>query len=79
MPKIKAICVVEKCGTNILKCEVFSDDPEGKEQAVKLFQACLAENKRKTDDTPDSEYLDEGYYEDGNEYELFIMSSWPKG
>jgi len=75
MAKMRAYCVVEMAGTNLLKCEVFSDDAEGKEQAVKLFQACLAENKCEADDTPDAEYLDDGWYDDGNEYQLFIACS----
>jgi len=75
MAKMNAYCVVEMAGTNVLKCEVFSDDAEGREQAVKLFQTCLSENKCETDSTPNEKYLDEGWYDDANGYQLFLLMS----
>jgi len=76
MARLDTVNVIEICGEGgPTQCFSFTDDAEGKAQAEAAFLDLLRENKVEADETKDQDYLNEGKYDDGAGYLIYLVNS----
>ena len=79
--KLIAVSVIEMSGGELQSTRTFVDNPEGNQEAEKLFRKLVAEHEdpesphMRSDEEDFVNYLDEGVYEDCSGYQLFITHS----
>ena len=74
MAKINTVNVIERTDEGEYSIKSFSDNVKGNKEAEKLFKSIVIEREETIDKNYIVDYLDEGFYEDGN-YELVLIHS----
>jgi len=75
--KLNTVNVIELTnGTDLQAVRAFADNPKGNKRAEKLFRRLIEEcEPHRYDETDFTDFLDEGTYEDGSGYQLFLVHS----
>jgi hypothetical protein len=74
MAKINTVNVIEVTEDNLCSIKSFTEDDGGNKEAEELFIRIIKEQEGTDDLNFIGDYLDEGYYEQGN-YELYLIHS----
>lgn len=75
LSKLATVNVVEMKGGVLFSIRAFRDNPKGNEQAEAVFASLVKANDPSHDDDDIAQMLDDGNYDPGDGYELFLSHS----